>query len=265
MNDGTAYVAAGIANYDGTHLYALDAVTGAVKWQNNTSGHLDQTAFSGVSVQGNMIIHDNKLWLAGGNVVSPAVYDLADGKCLNDSRLVHRLVNNNVPSSEGPRGSALYLVGNRVKVSDQPFYAHPKWKVYDGSVLEKTWVSSMGNRDYLWVNNAKVMCYPRIEDQRTERLLAGWGKPRLRGLDPIWEADCRESTAIALCKNALITVKGSELIAYNLVDGRPLWVRKLDGPAVPWGLAIDASGRIIVTLENGRVLCFGASNLASAK
>jgi outer membrane protein assembly factor BamB len=42
VEDGTAYFAAGIANYDGTYVYALDAATGRIRWQNNTSGHLDQ-------------------------------------------------------------------------------------------------------------------------------------------------------------------------------------------------------------------------------
>ena len=38
VEDGVAYAAAGMANYDGTHVYALDAATGKIRWQNNTSG-----------------------------------------------------------------------------------------------------------------------------------------------------------------------------------------------------------------------------------
>jgi outer membrane protein assembly factor BamB len=265
IHEGVAFFAAGIVNYDGTYVYALDAVTGAIKWQNTTSGHLDPVARTGVSAQGNLIVHEGKLWLAGGNVVSPGVYDVATGKCLNATGQVRRMVNNNVPASESPRGSELYLVGTRVMVSDQPLYAHPKWKVYDSSVLEKTWVGSMDHRDFLWVNNAKIMCYPRLEDQRTERLLAGWGKPRLRGLEPVWETECRESVAIALCRNALVAAKGSELIAYNPPDGQPLWTQPLPGAPVPWGLAVDGRGRVLVSLENGQILCFGDHTLASAR
>jgi outer membrane protein assembly factor BamB len=265
VHEGVAYVAAGIVNYDGTHVYALDAATGRLKWQNNTSGHLDPTAFAGVSVQGHMIIHEGKLWMAGGNVVSPAIYDLANGQCLNDVSMVHRSVNNNVPASESPRGSSLYLVGSRVMVSDQPFYAHPKYKVYDPSVLDKTWVSSVGDRDLTWVNNAKVACYRRTEERRTERLLAGWGKPRIPGLEPVWEVDCKDSTAVALCRNALLAARGPELVAFNLQDGRPLWSHMLPGIAVPWGLAVDRYGRAIVTLEGGQVLCYGRAELTAAK
>ena len=265
VRDGVAYAAAGIVNYDGTHVYALDAVSGRLKWQNNSSGHLDPAALAGVSVQGNMIIHENKLWLAGGNVVSPGVYDLATGRCLNETNQVHRVVNNNVPASESPRGSELYLVGDRVMVSDQPLYAHPKYKVYDSSVLNKTWVSSVGDRDVIWVNNAKVACYPRVEEKRSERLSAAWGKPRIEGPAPLWEVDCKESIAVALAGNALVVARPSEIAAYNLRDGRPLWVQMLPGTPVPWGLAVDRDGRVIVSLEGGQVVCYGRNEMTAAR
>lgn len=261
VDDGVAYVAAGIVNYDGTHVYALDAATGKIKWQNNSSGHLDSDALAGVSVQGHMIIHDGKLWLAGGNAVSPAVFDLSDGRCLNDSNQVWRVANNNVLSSESPRGSELYLVEGRVMVGGQPFYAHPKYKVYDSSVLEKTWYASCGDRDILWSSNgkdSKLLCYPRVEAQRSERLLGGWGKMGLRGVEPAWETDCRDSTAVALGKNAIVVARGVELVAVNVSDGRLLWAHMIPGVTVPWGVALDQAGRIYVSLEGGLVVCYGS-------
>jgi len=268
VQDGVAYVAAGIVNYDGTHVYALDAATGQIKWQNNTSGHLDSDALAGVSVQGHMILHDGKLWLAGGNAVSPAVFDLADGRCLVDSNQVWRVANNNVPSSESPRGSELYLIEDRIMVGGQPFYAHPKYKVYDPSVLEKTWVGSRGAHDVLWASNgkdSKVACYPRIESQRTERLLTGWGKMRLRGVEPTWESDCRDSTAVALGQNAIVVARGVELAALDLGSGRPLWAHMIPGVAVPWGVALDHGGRVIVSLEGGQIACYGSSERPPAE
>lgn len=267
VQDGVAYAAAGIVNYDGTHVYALDAATGSVRWQNNSSGHLDPEAVAGVSVQGNMILHDGKLWLAGGNVVSPGVYSLADGKCLNDVGQVHRLANNHVPSSESPRGSELYLVANHILVGGQPHYAHPKYRVCDPSVTDKTWVASRGDRDYLWANNAqvsKVLCYPRIEEKRAERLLNGWGKPQIRGANALWESDAKDSSAVALCQNALVVARGGELAALSLDNGRPLWTHPLPGVAVPWGLAVDRSGRVVVALEGGAVVCYGSEELTAA-
>lgn len=268
VQDGTAYAAAGIVNYDGTHVYALDAASGRLRWQNNASGHLDPAAFAGVSVQGNMILHEGKLWLAGGNVVSPAVYALADGKCLNDLDQVKRFENNNVPASQSPRGSELYLVANHVFVGGQPHYAHPKWKVCDPSVTDKTWVASRGDRDVLWTNNdrvSKVVCYPRLEEKRTERLLGAWGKPQIPGLTPQWELDAKDSTAVALGRNALVIARGSELLAIDLGDGRPLWTHSLPGTTVPWGLAVDRAGRVIVALQGGQVICYGTEELSAAR
>lgn len=265
VHDGVAYVAAGIVNYDGTHVYALDAATGRLKWQNNTSGHLDPAALAGVSVQGHLMLHDGKLAMAGGNVVSPAFYDLADGHCLNDPALAHRLVNNNVPSSESPRGSELYQIGGRVMVSGQPFYAHPVYKVYDGSVFNKTLLASAGDRDLTWVNNAKVLCYPRVTADRERRFVESWGKPTLRDAKPLWEADCPDSAALAVTRNAVVVARKTELVAYNLTDGRRLWTQALPAPPVPWGLAVDRDGTSIVTLEGGRVLAFGQAKLVATR
>jgi outer membrane protein assembly factor BamB len=264
VEDGVAFVAAGIVNYDGTHVYALDALTGRIRWQNNTSGHLDPEAMAGVSVQGHLIVHDKKLWLAGGNVVSPGVYDLADGRCLNDVGMVHRMSGGNLPASESPRGSSLFLVADRVLVSDQPLYAHPKWKVYDSSVQNKTWVGSVRDRDVTWVNNTRVACYRRLEENRSERLAAGWGKPRVPGADPLWEVESRDSAAVALGRNAVVVARPSEIVAYRIEDGRPLWSQMVPGVAVPWGLAIDQAGRVAVALEGGQVVCFGSPEPARA-
>ena len=77
VHDGVAYFAAGIVDHDGTYVYALDARTGRLQWQNNTCGHLSPELRKGVSAQGNLTIHGDQLLLAGGNQVSPAAFDLA--------------------------------------------------------------------------------------------------------------------------------------------------------------------------------------------
>ena len=40
-------------------------------------------------------------------------------------------------------------------------------------------------------------------------------------------------------------------------EGAPLWEQPLPSMPQRWGLAIDAAGRIAVTLRDGRVLGFG--------
>ncbi|MCX6904058.1 MAG: PQQ-binding-like beta-propeller repeat protein [Verrucomicrobia bacterium] len=267
--DGVAYAAAGIVNYDGTHVYALDARTGRIRWQNNTSGHLDADARTGVSVQGQMMLADGRLYLAGGNAVSPAIYDLQDGRCLNEPGKLGQRVNNNIPGSFSPRGNELYLVGKRVMVSGKPHYAHPLYPVYDNQVFNKSLLAKSQDRAILWQNNQRLACFPADQPGLEEKVLASWDRPRTLNLKPVWEIQCKDSLALAVGPNAVVVARPSELAAYDLHDGTLLWTQPLPAspgtllwtqplPAspVPWGLCATRDGRLVVTLENGQVLCY---------
>ena len=268
VEDGVAYFAAGIVNYDGVHVYALDAKTGKIVWQNNESGHLDPKSKTGVSVQGQLLIHDGKLYLAGGTSVSPAVYDLEDGRCLNDPEPLGLL------GSTSIRGQELYLVGDKVVVSGKPMYAHPDHPVYDSTVFNKMLHTSGDRRDVVWVNNKRIMCFGPIGKDTLNRSvsdtpgtvtsrIAGWGRLDLRS-EPFWEYVCEGSLAFARSKNAILvagkTPLGSpSLEALDIKSGKRLWKRpmQLQGAPTPWGLAVDGQGRVVVTLTDGEIMCFG--------
>jgi len=272
--DGAAYLAAGIANYDGTHVYALDAETGRIKWQNNTSGHLDPQARTGVSVQGHLLFHDNKLYLAGGNAVSPAIYDAASGKCLNDLRSLQVKANNKVITSISPRGWELFLIGDHVVVSGQPYYGHPDHPVYDPSVTNKMLVSSMSDRHLIWVNNQKLLCYPKIDRDTLNRcieperglghMIKPWGKLKI-SQKPQWQFPCEDSAALAIAQNAVVIAQKNRLTALDLSNGKPLWSHPLPAAPLTWGLALDRQGRALVSLKNGQLLCFGSDTQLVAK
>ena len=269
LADGVAYVAAGIVNYDGTYVYALDAETGKVKWKNDTSGHLDRDAYSGVSLQGHMLLTDGKLYIAGGNAVSPAIYDTKDGKCFNDPNLVQRITQNNVLLTQAPRGWELSLLGDRVVACGRPFYAHPEYEVYDATVFGRVFLTPQRDgRDIAWVsnqNNKRVLCFDGIDRQALSRSMA---KPanqflvdwmRLGVKDkPLWSLDCKTSAAVAICANAVVIAEESKIVAVNIGDGNILWSHPLPAAPVEWGLAIDKEGRAMVTLIDGWILCFGA-------
>lgn len=123
VDGGAAYFAAGITDYDGTHLYALDAATGKIRWQNNTAGHLDPVSRRGVACQGELLLNEGKLYIAGGNSIGTAAFDAATGKCLTAA-----------PTGMGgaaPRGRELNLVNGKVAVSGQPLYSKPGFPVFD--------------------------------------------------------------------------------------------------------------------------------------
>ena len=266
--DGVAYVAAGIVNYDGTYVYALDAVTGKVKWQNDTSGHLNPQARSGVSLQGHMLLTDGKLYIAGGNAVSPAIYDAKDGKCLNDPDLVQRITQNNVLLTQSPRGWELSLLAGRVVACGRPFYAHPEYEVYDPTVFGRVFLTpKRSGRDIAWVssqNNRRVLCFDGVDREALSRSMAkpanqflvDWAKLGVRD-KPLWSHDCAASVAIAVCANAVVIAKESKIVALNIGDSSVLWSHPLPAAPVEWGLAIDRKGRSVVTLTDGRILCFG--------
>jgi len=142
VEKGTVYCAAGINDFDGSHVYALEAATGRIRWQNNAAGHLDEFAMRGVTCQGEMLLHDGKLYLAGGNTVSPGIFDAATGKCLNPP-----------PNSMGgtaPRGRELTLVSGQVKVTGQPLYSRPEAPVFDPAIA---WANPV-----VTAANARISC-----------------------------------------------------------------------------------------------------------
>jgi outer membrane protein assembly factor BamB len=254
VDDGVAYFAAGIVNYDGTYVYAVDAENGKIKWQNNRSGHLDPEARTGVSVQGQMLLHKDKLYMAGGNAVSPGVYNIRNGKCFNSSDQVRQV------TSQCPRGRELYLVGDAVLPAGKPLYAHDDYPVYDDTVFNKMLVASMGDFDILWSNNNKISCYGRVKKNRTDVYLPAWGKFEVEGLKPVWEFYREGSVAFAVCKNAVIAADSKELFALDIKDGKTLWTQPLPAAPVAWGVAVNRHGQILITLEGGRVLCFAEEN-----
>ena len=275
VEDGTAYVAAGIVNYDGTYVYALDATTGQIKWQNNTSGHLDRQARTGVSAQGHQLLHDGKLYLASGTSISPAVYDITDGKCLNNPALLRHFIQNNIITSQSPRGWELTLLGDQVVACGKPFYGHPKYDVFDNTVFGKVFLATAGGRDIVWASNQhnkKIMCFDKIKRNVLRKRMA---EPRNRfTLDfnrlgikdkPLWDYDCKDSVAMAVCNNAVVVACKSEIVALDLQDGKVLWSEGVPAAPVPWGLAVDRNGRIVVTLEDEQILCFGRRVFASSQ
>lgn len=266
VEDGTAYVAAGILNYDGTHVYALDAITGEIEWQNNSSGHLLPEANTGVSVQGNMLLHDDALYLPGGTSISPAIYSTKDGKILNTKEDIEKL---KACVAVFFRGRELYAMGDRIAVAGKPMYAHPEYPVYDRSVSDKVLLASAGERDIAWVENKKIMCFDRIDKQalndsvvkdreQSGRQTPPWGKLSVFE-NPLWEYDCAGSVAMALCKNAVVIAKKSEIVVLDLQTGHVLWNQPLPAAPVSHGLAVDGEGRIVVTLQDGQIMCFGES------
>ena len=257
--DGVAYCAAGIICHDGTHVYALDAATGKIRWQNNKSGNLlGEDESVGVSVQGHMLLHNNIVHMAGGNVVSPAKFDIATGKCLNTlTQKPDKSQDDHWKMQRSNRGSELFLVENQVAVVGRMLYA-PR----------TPGPPSRYNAKYLLQANAGDVIIQGTDKAllRVDPKGGEGGKAKI-----LWkDSSFAKTAAVVLTANAVI-VAGElpaekqdgplrpALVARSPVDGKPLWAQALPAPPQKWGLAVDRDGRVVMTLIDGRTVCFSSA------
>jgi len=243
------YAAAGIAHYDGTHVYALDAVTGKVKWYNDTSGKLSPQAGSGISLQGSLYLDEGQLRFAGGNACPLASYDLKTGKCTS------------TPNNR---------IGSAFRTAFYPYY--PEHGQYvslnhtfvDGKTLNYT-------ADYSGALHSTLALFEPLPSG-VKKLPPNW-RILPRAQEPkakpsiLWQHESRAKyNSFIVAPGVLLaagqaTSKGrtsSSLAAVNIEDGSQLWRKKLPAPVVKGGTAVDHEARIFVSLEDGRVLCFAA-------
>jgi len=115
-------------------------------------------------------------------------------------------------------------------------------------------------------NNKKVLCFDQIDKKLLRAKMVNPGNrfninwSRLGVKDkPLWEYDCKDSVAMAVCRNAVVVACKSEIVALDLQNGKVIWSKAVPSAPVPWGLAIDREGRTLVSLEDGQVLCLGSS------
>ncbi|MHC4439483.1 MAG: outer membrane protein assembly factor BamB family protein [Planctomycetota bacterium] len=137
VSDNVAYFAAGMNNYDGTHVYALDTASGAIKWQNNDTGGTGAS----VGVQGDLLLYEDKLYLAGGNAASPAVFDIVNGRCLDIGKRNRSGRELRLSTSKNKDGET---IKHHVEAIGQPFYSIPSSPVFrrtwaQGKDLELEW------------------------------------------------------------------------------------------------------------------------------
>lgn len=290
VEDGIAYAAAGIIDCDGTYVYALDGATGGLKWQNNMSGHLNVKTRKGASVQGCLARGNGVLWMAGGNMVSPACYDLKTGRCLNGIP----------PNSAGisNRGSEVCIFDGRyVLFGGRPFFSPVENVVGSASFA----VSRIGARPGhpgssfvrgrvppAWDSDIFVCVTGRrtvpvgFEPAAMKSFLEGLtSRPRGRAFPRLpkeaWKADVpkwSDIVSLAVVEGAVLAVVDIreyggrtsrwDVIAFDYEEGGFSLRHELPSQPLPGGLLVDRQGQIIVVLANGSVLCFGPAEKSSS-
>jgi len=292
VDNGVAYFAAGIIDMDGTYVYALDARTGSIKWQNNSCGHLNQDLRKGVSAGGNLAIMGDRLLLAGGNQANPARFDLATGRCLNAS-FAQGQPKANHGKFVGVFGGQYPIAGGRV------LYAAPRNVANkDSFVLVRKGMPvplDFGGIPPAWndtimamVNfrNGKLKCYD--VKKTLNRIVRGFPRPgtsdrivqpRWRSLVEIldadgaatWQTDLDNPNRFEVLAMAVTPTRVAatmqfqnrvrawpqwQVAAFNATDGKPIWFWRHNLPSepLPDGLAVGRQGQLLVTLLDGSVL-----------
>jgi len=138
--------------------------------------------------------------------------------------------------------------------------------VYDHTVTKKLLHASTGQRDIVWIDNSKLLCYEPLDKDILSRCVTdekipkhitqAWGQFKVSE-KPLWQHDCPDSIAVAVTKNAVVIADASQVAALELRSGKQLWSQTLPSAPVPWGMAVDSTGRVFLTLLDGQVLCIG--------
>ncbi len=149
----------------------------------------------------------------------------------------------------------------------QPFYGDPDNPVCDATVNEKLLHVPCGKFDILWIDGKEIRRTAPVPKKTLdaavrERRYPGWyviptwGKLDLKE-KPAWALACEGSCGVAVCTNAVVVAREKDINAVDIETGSLIWTRPLSSPPMPWGVAVDRDGRVIVSLRDGTVACFG--------
>lgn len=246
VQDGTVYAAAGIANYDGTYVVALDAKSGKLVAHNSTSGKLAPKVNGGISLQGNLSIADGELRFLGGGVYQTARYDLKTLACLNTPR---EQLHSDFQTAFYP----LYpIYGKYVSMQAKCSAGVLCYAAsYEGNLFGNITLQAMPE-DGSPVQTGEI----------ARRALRSNGKlPKGKSL---WRDDHnRRFTSFIVSDDVMIATGHTDkqpdqpfIVAVNVADGTDIWKHDLPADTVKGGIAIDHAKRIFVSLENGQLLCF---------
>ena len=292
VHEGVAYFAAGIIDHDGTYVYALDAKTGRIKWQNNTCGHLNPELRKGVSAQGNLTIQGGQLLMAGGNQITPARFDLKTGECLSNP-ITHGHPKANHGKFVGVFRGKFPIYGGRTLYSSPENVANKdSFRVHNG---QREWALSFGGIPPAWSDSTMALVSFRDgkltacdAGRAAERMAQGmpaadgpaWRR-RWQGLVNAFEKDGAvrwssdlgqrnkfEVVSIAVCPQSVVAVMKHQVrhkahpqwfvTALSSQTGAEYWFWRytLSAKPLPGGLMVGSRGQVVVAMLNGSVQSF---------
>jgi hypothetical protein len=249
--DGIAYTAAGSTAADGAVAAAVDVATGRTRWRQAYTLDRREPRLS-FGVQANILLRDNTLYINGGAPVGiVALYALA-GK---NPRVAARL----------EAGMEMFLEPDGKPSCTGPELFSHQWarttifKRHQGRVYFQT------SGRHIALVDGRLFC--ARDPQALDRVVDWVNKgPKTTGTirdvmqvpadDSMdWAGKTRDVCGLAIGADGLVVLHRDRVAGVS-PDGRTLWTAPLPAPPVRWGVALTGT-HCVVTLSDGRVVCFG--------
>jgi len=272
VDDGVAYLAAGIFPAEGIFFYALDAKTGSVLWRNDQTAEAPQ---SQVSPQGYLLASKTTLYAPMGRA-SPAALDRRDGKlkyltsfgggsyALVADEEVYTGTERLAAFRGSPPDQFATYAGQKIVVNKDTVYLSGNGRL-----------SALDRKAYPAASSKVRSLRARFEQaQRTANQKAEPSPPnaaqtakqakelaeQLKAAEQElarsirWEVPCRFNEALILASDALAVGSAGQVRLADAASGKTLWSAMVEGTVK--GLAV-AAGRLLVSTDTGKVYCFG--------
>ena len=252
LSDGKLYCTAGIWPFMGVFIYALDAMTGQVIWENSGTGAIyikqqhGSPAFAGVAPQGYLATNGNKLLLTSRT--TPACFDCTTGELLY------------YPLSDRSYGK--HVGGYSASISkDWYFNNKVVYRLSDGLGLGVVSADVMGKDAVVNIDDTgKVVEYTLAEIQR-QNPKDKTTKTQIVAR-PVWTMNA-DPTLDRIHVKAGNRLYGSnsegEIAAIEVPQGNEqakiVWRDRVRGRV--WTM-LAGDGKLFVVTEEGELYCFGA-------
>lgn len=253
LHDGRIYCSAGIWPFMGVFIYALDAVTGRVIWENSGTGSIyipqqhNSPAFAGVAPQGYLASDGNKLLVTSRT--TPACFDCATGELL-----YYPLADRSYGKHVGGYGASIW--------KDWYFNNAVAHRLSDGLALGPIAADVMGGDAVAGIGAAGDIVGATLAEEQTVDPKDNKTRTRLSA-QPVWKLQ----TDPALDR---IHIKaGSRLYGSNdegLIatieapegdkQARTVWRARVHGRV--WNM-VAGDGKLFVITQDGHLYCFGAA------
>lgn len=282
IDDGTVYFAAGIWPFMGVFIYALDAVSGEVVWENDWTGSQfilqphNSPAFAGIAPQGALAVAGKGLLIPGGRSV-PAMFERRDGS----ERYYHLAAQNKTGGSFVCSGTDVFFNHHRDQVcsmydlatgtalvarigkypvvgEDIVLFGGETVRAFDSKLLQKKsrWFLA-GNFLDRWIYGIDAN---KVKPEFLGSAVKWWVRRRAvqwRGTK-LWEFEAAAGRDLIRAGQHVYAASGDGITALRLSDRMSL------PPAVLWRKPVTggverllaADGKLFAVTQDGRIMAF---------